>query len=59
MKRKNNNSSVFLPKFIDLLMLSYDLELSNYICSDCSQVAGSLLTPHYSSQNHKLEREEK
>lgn len=55
-EEENNNSSAFLPDFVDLLMLSYNLELFSYICSDCSQVAGSLLTPGYSSQNCKLER---
>lgn len=53
-----NNSSAFLPNSIGFLMMSYHLELCNYICSDCAQVADSHLTPGYCSQNSKLEREE-
>lgn len=43
-EEEDDNSSAFLPKFIDFPMMFHDCELLNYISSDCSQVSGSLLT---------------
>lgn len=53
---KNSSSSAFLSNSIGFLMMSHHLELCNYVCSDCGQVADSHLSPGYCSQNSKLDR---